>query len=133
MRNSVPVGDPVVFVRFVKLLAAVLELSAGGISITEAEAFAKRDEATLHGGLQTRFFNEQGKALGRSLIKCGVTDVRQASGLLVVMKLDGNGRVTKTWLNNPSVVGRCVEKEIQSAVLPTDGRPEFYTFIGLKF
>ncbi|HEX7802605.1 MAG TPA: hypothetical protein VF471_07615 [Pseudoxanthomonas sp.] len=115
------------------VLAALLQLASGDIPIEQAEALARRDEATLQGEQASEFFDKQGKALGMALYKCGVTEVGEASGLRVVMRLDAQGRVTRTWLNKPSVLGQCFEKELQSAAFPTDGRPEFYTFIGFSF
>lgn len=115
------------------LLAAAVQATSADLSIEQAEALARRDEATLQGERESEFFDEQGKATGRALVKCGVVKAREASGLRVVMRLDAEGRVTKTWLNKQSALGECFEKELHSAVLPTDGRPEFYTFIGFSF
>jgi hypothetical protein len=116
------------------ILAAFLQLTSGGdIPLEQAESLARRDEATLQGEQLSNLSDQQGVALGRALVNCGVTDVDDASGLRVVMRLDAQGRVTKTWLNKQSVLGRCFEKELQSAVFSTDGRPEFYTFIGFSF
>lgn len=114
-------------------LAALLQLTSGDITIDQAEELAKRDEATLRGDLASEFFDRQGKALGLALYNCGVTEAREASGLRVVMRLDAHGYVTRTWLNKPSALGECFEKELQSAVFPTDGRPDFYTFVGFNF
>jgi hypothetical protein len=58
---------------------------------------------------------------------------RQMAGVMVVMKLNAEGRVTKIWLNEPTSLGQCFQKELESSVLPTDGRPEFYTFINFNF
>ena len=71
--------------------------------------------------------------MGLALVNCGVKEAPEASGLRVVMRLDAEGRVTKTWLNNPSVLGQCFERQLQQASFPTDGRAEFYTFIGFSF
>lgn len=114
-------------------LAAILQISSGDISIEQAEAFASRDEATLQGEEASEFFDKQGKAIGMALYKCGVKEAREASGLMVVMRLDAQGRVTRAWLNKQSVLGQCFERELQLATFPTDGRPEFYTFIGFSF
>ena len=115
------------------VLAAILLIAPGDISIEQAETFASRDEATLQGEQAAEFFEQQGKALGMALYKCGVKEACEASGLMVVMRLDARGRVTRTWLNKQSVLGQCFEKELLSATFPTDGRPEFYTFIGFDF
>ena len=115
------------------LLAALLQLASADITFAQAETFARRDEASLSGELSSAFFDKQGKALGVALANCGVTSARQAAGLMVVMRLDEQGHVTKTWLNKPSSLGQCFEKELQSSVLPTDGRPEFYTFVNFNF
>lgn len=96
-------------------------------------ALARRDEATLQGEIASQFFDKQGKATGHALINCGVKEAREASGLTVVMRLNADGHVTKTWLNKPSVLGRCFEKELKSATFPMEGREEFYTFIGFNF
>ena len=114
-------------------LAVLLQASSAIVSFEEAEALARRDEATLHGETASQFFDKQGKATGRALINCGVKEAREASGLTVVMRLDADGRVTKTWLNKPSALGRCFEEELKSATFPMEGREEFYTFIGFNF
>ena len=115
------------------ILTVLLQASSASLSFEEAEALARRDEATLQGEMASQFFDEQGKATGRALINCGVKEAREASGLTVVMRLDADGHVTKTWLNKPSALGRCFEKELKSATFPMEGREEFYTFIGFNF
>lgn len=115
------------------LLATLLQLTSGDISLEQAEVLARRDEATLEGEQESDFFDKQGKAIGRALANCGAEKAQEASGLRVVMRLDAQGRVARTWLNNPSVLGQCFERELQSAAFPTDGRLEFYTFIGFSF
>ncbi len=115
------------------LLAVLLQITSGDIPIEHAEALARRDEATLEGEVASEFFLNQGKTLGRALLNCGVKEVREASGLRVVLRLDAQGRVARTWLNKQSVLGRCFEKQLQSAIFSTDGRQEFYTFIGFTF
>ena len=114
-------------------LAAALKISSGDLSTAQAEAVARRDEATLSGERASEFFDAQRKATGRALVNCGVTEAHQASGLRVVMRLDAQGRVTKTWLNKQSELGLCFEKELQSATFPTYGWSEFYTFTGFSF
>lgn len=106
---------------------------AKSLSIAEAEALARRDEKTLDEELAARFFNMQGKAMGQALVRCGVNNVREAAGLMVVMRLNRRGEVTATWLNTPTELGLCFERELTSAVLPADGRSEFYTFIHLNY
>jgi len=81
------------------LLTALLQITSGDIPIEQAEALARRDEATLRGELASELFDKQGKALGMALVNCGVKEVREASGLRVVLRLDAQGRVTRTWLN----------------------------------
>ncbi|MBD9480134.1 hypothetical protein [Pseudoxanthomonas sp. PXM02] len=115
------------------LIATLLQLASSDISIEQAEALARRDEATLHGEEESDFFDKQGNAMGKALANCGVKEAREASGLKVVMRLDVHGRVAQTWLNKPSVLGQCFERELQSATFPTGGRAGFYTFIGFTF
>ena len=118
---------------FAIVMSAFLQASSGHMPIEQAEALARRDEASLSGDFAGALSDRQGKVLGRALVNCGVEEAHQASGLRVVMRLDAQGQVTKTWLNKSTVLGQCFEKELQSATFPTDGRPEFYTFIGFTF
>jgi hypothetical protein len=115
------------------ILTALLQTSSAGMSFEEAEALARRDEATLQGELASKFFDIQGKATGRALVACGVRKAREASGLTVVMRLNAEGRVTQTWLNKPSALGRCFEEQLGSSEFPVSGRAEFYTFVGFDF
>ena len=118
---------------FAIAMSALLQATSGDMPIEQAEAFARRDEATLSGDFADAFFDRQGKAMGRALVNCGAAGAHEASGLKVVMKLDAQGQVTKTWLNKSTVLGQCFERELQSATFPMDGRSEFYTFIGFTF
>ena len=114
------------------LLATLLQLSASQLSIAQAETLARRDEASLSAALTSAFAARQGKAVGSALYQCGATHLRQAAGLKIIMRLDAQGRVTKTWLNTTTRLGRCLDRHVQSFVLPTDGRPEFYSFINFS-
>ena len=115
------------------LLAALLQATTGDMSIAQAEALARRDEATLQGELSSRFFADQDKAVGRSLVACGVTSPREVAGIMVVMRLNERGQVTRTWLNKPSTLGQCFETKLRSEVIQTDGRSELYSFVNFKF
>lgn len=103
------------------------------MTLAQAEARARVDEAALQGDLSTRFFARQGKAVGRSLFACGVVEAREAAGIMVVMRLDKHGQITKTWLNKPSPLGQCFETKMRSEILQLDGRAEFYTFVNFNF
>lgn len=103
------------------------------MTLAQAEARARVDEAALHGDLSTRFFAQQRKAVGRSLVACGVVEAREVAGILVVMQLNEHGQVTKTWLNKPSPLGQCFETELRSEMMWLDGRSEFYTFVNFGF
>jgi hypothetical protein len=115
------------------LLITTLQVGSADLSIAEAEALARRDEASLTGDVSSEFFDRQGKALGIALYKCGAKSAREAAGLELVMRLDAQGHVTKTWLNKATSLGQCFEKEIQSFDFPSDGRTEFYTFINFNY
>lgn len=115
------------------LLTALLQAATGDMTISQAETLARRDEATLQGELSSRFFADQDKAVGRSLVACGVTSAREVAGIMIVMRLNEHGQVTKTWLNKPSPLGQCFEKELQSEVMQTDGRSELYSFVNFNF
>jgi hypothetical protein len=115
------------------LLAALLQAATGDITIAEAEALARRDEATLHGEISSRFFADQGKAVGRSLVACGVNSPREVAGIMVVIRLNERGQVTRTWLNKQTSLGQCFETRLQSEVMQTDGRSEFYSFVNFNF
>ena len=115
------------------LLVTLLQLSSLNLSLSQAEILARRDEASLSADLTSEFANRQGTAVGFALHKCGAKSARQAAGLKVVMKLDAEGLVKKTWLNKSTKFSRCFEKQVRLFVLPTDGRPEFYSFINFNF
>jgi hypothetical protein len=114
-------------------LATLLQAAAGDMTLAQAEARARLDEAALQGDLSTRFFAQQSKAVGRSLVACGVVKAHEAAGIMVVMRLNEYGHVTKTWLNKPSPLGQCFETKLRSEILQLDGRAEFYTFVNFNF
>ena len=115
------------------LLAILLQASTGDMTIAQAEALARRDEATLHGEVSSRFFAAQDKAVGRAMVACGVNVAREMAGIMVVMQLNERGQVTRTWLNKPNDLGRCFEEKLQAEVMQTDGRSELYSFVNFKF
>ena len=115
------------------LLAAFLQAATGEMTIAQAEELARRDEATLQGDLSSRFFADQGKAVGRSLVACGVDSPRAVAGIMIVMRLNEHGHVTRTWLNKPSPLGQCIETKLRSEVIQTDGRSELYSFVNFNF
>jgi hypothetical protein len=114
------------------LMAAFIQL-ASALGIDEAEANARRDEASLSEEFQGAFAANQRNAIGRSLVTCGVEEAREVAGVMVVLKLDADGRVVESWLNEQTEIGTCFEREISKFVFPADGRPEFYTFINFDF
>jgi hypothetical protein len=103
------------------VLAALLQLASGDIPIEQAEALARRDEATLQGEQASEFFDKQGKALGMALYKCGVTEVGEASGLRVVMRLDAQGRVTKTCLTSQVCWANVLRRSSNRPLFPQMG------------
>lgn len=94
---------------------------------------ARKDEASLPTESAKEFFERQDRIVGRALVACGVSNAQQAAGILVVLKLDQEGNVVESWLEKPSKVGACFEKELQKSAMPADGRSEFYTFIHFDF
>ncbi len=115
------------------VLATLLQLGSSQLSLAQAETLARRDEASLSAALTSDFAARQGTSVGSALRLCGAANLRQAAGLKIIMRLDAQGRVTKTWLNKSTTLGRCLDRRVQSFVLPTDGRPEFYSFINFNF
>ena len=115
------------------LLTALLQAASGDLTIAQTEVLARRDEATLQGDISSRFSADQDKAVGRAMVACGVNSAREMSGIMVVMRLNESGQVTKTWLNKPSRLGQCFETKLQSEIMQTDGRPEFYSFVNFMF
>ena len=115
------------------LLAVLLQAASGDMTITQAETLARRDEATLEGEISSKFFADQDKAVGKAMVACGVKTAREMAGIMVVMRLNKQGRVTRTWLNKPSELGQCFRTRLESAVMQTDGRPELYSFVNFKF
>ncbi len=115
------------------LLTILLQATAGDMTIAQAEALARRDEATLQGETSSRFFAGQDKAVGRAMVACGVNAAQEMAGIKVVMLLDEHGQVERTWLNSPSELGKCFAAKLGSEAFQTDGRSKFYTFVNFNF
>lgn len=122
-----------------KLLALVtLALLAGpasaaaGLEYAEAKSLADADEASLSPHQRAGLRDSQAALLASGTAACA-TPAPDLSALAVVMELDAQGKVVRTWLQGNSPLAICLRKHAAARWLSAPPRAPFYTSIEVSF
>lgn len=107
-------------------------LAAPALEYTEAKALADKDEASLAQAETTNLLRAQGELLGAGTAACA-TPKPDLSPFTVVMELDGEGKVVRTWLQGSSPIGICLRKYVAGKILVVPPRVPFHTSLELSF
>ncbi|MET0581763.1 MAG: hypothetical protein ABWY48_04155 [Pseudoxanthomonas sp.] len=122
--------------KFTALIA--LALLAGQVSAApaleyaEAKALADKDEASLSPQQGAELRSSQSALLESGTAACA-TPNPDLSALVLVMELDAQGKVVRTWLQGSSPLAICLRKHTAAQSLPPPPRAPFYTSIELSF
>ena len=122
-----------------KLIALIVLAALGGslsaaptLEYAEAKALADKDEASLASAEMENLHKAQSELLDTGTAACA-TPKPDLSPFTVVMELDAQGKVVRTWLQGTSPIGICLRKYVAGKVLVVPLRVPFYTSLELSF
>ena len=98
----------------------------------EAKALADKDEASLAQAESESLRNAQGELLDAGTAACAMPKP-DLSSFVVVMELDAEGRIVRTWLQGSSPIGICLRKYVAGKILIVPSRVPFHTSLELSF
>jgi len=106
--------------------------AAPTLEYAEAKALADKDEASLAQAESIGLLKAQGELLGAGTAACA-TPKPDLSPFTVVMELDAEGKVVRTWLQGSSPIGICLRKYVAGRILVVPPRVPFHTSLELSF
>lgn len=113
------------------LAFASLAVSAG-LSYAEALARSDRDEASLSAADTETLLAAHAELIGNAVMACMDQRNPPAKILLgVIMELDAQGRVVRTWRRDEDPLTTCFERHTMGTLMLVPPRVPFYTGIDL--
>lgn len=106
--------------------------AATPMEYAEAKALADRDEASLPSAESAALRKAQAGLLEAAAASCA-TPAPDLSPFVVVMALDAEGRVVRTWLQGASPIGICIRKYVAGKILVPPPRVPFHASLELSF
>lgn len=106
--------------------------AAPALEYAEAKALADKDEASLASPASQDLLKSQSELLEAGAAACA-TPTPDLSPFVVVMELDAQGMVVRTWLQGSSPIGICLRKYVSGKTLIVPPRAPFYTSLELSF
>ncbi|MER2201827.1 hypothetical protein [Stenotrophomonas sp.] len=83
---------------------------AGDVGYEQVRALAQRDEASLAPAAYTEMVDSMSRVGGASFTRCLPTPAPETlAAFTVVLQLDAQGRVVRTWREGDEAVARCVD------------------------
>jgi hypothetical protein len=123
----------IAFVVFVALTIFAGHVAAAPmLEYAEAKALADKDKASLAPEASASLRNSQSALLQAGAAACA-TPTPDLSPFVVVMELDAQGMVVRTWLQGSSPIGVCMRKYVSGKALTVPPRTPFYTSLELSF
>lgn len=122
-----------------KLIALIVLVALSGalsaeaaLDYAQAKALADKDEVSLTQAESASLHKAQSELLDAGTAACA-TPRPDLSPFVVVMELDAEGRVVRTWLQGSSPIGICLRKYVAGKVLIVPPRVPFHTSLELSF
>lgn len=106
--------------------------AAPALDYAQAKALADKDEAALAPTESASLRKAQGQLLDAGAAACA-TPRPDLSPFVVVMELDAEGKVIRTWLQGASPIGICLRKYVVGKVLVVPPVAPFYSSLELSF
>jgi hypothetical protein len=120
-------------IALIALAALSGSLSAAPtLEYAEAKALADKDEASLAPAEMENLRKTQGELLDAGTAACA-TPRPGLSPFTVVIELDVQGKVVRTWLQGSSPIGICLRKYVVGKTLIVPPRVPFHTSLELSF
>jgi len=113
------------------LLAGTV-LAAPILEYADAKTLADKDEASLSSQQAAGMRAAQGTLLESGAAACA-TPNPDLSALVLVVELDAQGKIVRTWLQGNSPLAICLRKYTATQTLPAPPRAPFYTSMELSF
>ena len=113
------------------LLAGTV-LAAPILEYADAKTLADKDEASLSSQQGAEMRAAQGVLLESGAAACA-TPNPDLSALVLVVELDAQGKIVRTWLQGNSPLAICLRKYTATQTLPAPPRAPFHTSMELSF
>lgn len=122
-----------------KLIALIALTALGGslsaapvLDDAQAKTLADKDEASLAPAGSASLRKAQAELLEAGTAACAAPRP-DLSPFTVVMELDAEGRIVRTWLQGASPIGICLRKYVSGKILFVPPRVPFHTSLELSF
>ena len=122
-----------------KLIASIVLVALSGtlsaeatLDYAQAKTLADKDEASLAQAESASLLKAQGELLGAGTAVCA-TPRPDLSPFTVVMELNAEGKVVRTWLHGSSPIGICLRRYVAGKLLIVPPRVPFYSSLELSF
>ncbi len=100
---------------------------AGDAGYLQVHAWAQRDEASLEPAAYTAMVDSMSEVGGAAFTRCMPTPAPQTlAAFTVVLQLDAQGRVVRTWREGEEAVARCVDAGFAGKTLFVPPKAPFY-------
>ncbi len=120
-------------IALIALAALSGSLSAApALEYAEVKVLADKDEASLVPNESASLRKAQGELLDAGTAACA-TPRPDLSSFTVVMELDGEGKIVRSWLQGSSPIGICLRKYVVDKVLVVPPQVPFYSSLELSF
>lgn len=114
-------------------LAALASAAMGAASFEEAKRKADSDEGTLPPSQLSTLAQVQGAVVGEAFSSCMPRPAPQPlPTFVVVMELNAEGRVLRTWSRGDSAIASCMERAFSRAMAFRPPRAPFFTSFDFK-
>lgn len=113
-------------------LTSLSVVAGPALDYAGAKALADRDEDSLPEEQSGRLVAAQAGLMKSGITACA-TPQPDFSAFVVVMELDAEGKVVRTWLEGGSPLAICFRKHAAAGVLTPPPRVPFYSSIELSF
>lgn len=114
------------------LLLAASARAAPDLEFSDAKRLADRDEASLSAQQMEALVASQRSLLDAGAAVCA-TPRPDLSPFVVVVELDADGKVVRTWLQGNSPLAICFRKYVAQRSVAAPPRSPFYSSIELSF
>ena len=105
-----------------------------GLEYFDAKKLADADEASVTGPAHDAMLADQRKLLDAAVEACAqFNKVSDFTAFTVVMRLDADGRVQKTWREGMSPLALCVQGQVRGKIAFVPPKAPFYSALEVSF
>jgi len=105
---------------------------AEDLSFSEAKARSDRIEAELSSGEMSQLLEAQGRLAGSAFPHCISSTGSLPTDFTVVVRIDGDGRISDSWLDKDSVFGSCFRAQMAQDFQFVPSETPFFTSFEYK-